>query len=308
MAPDEQSRACVELTVALEHEGLRLDAYLAQQFPDCSRVRLRCVINAAEATVDGRRIKAAHRLRAGQHVAIMLPPPPREAPPPEAIPIDVLYEDECLAVINKPAGMVVHPAKGHWTGTLAGGLTRHFQQLSSVGGPARPGIVHRLDRDTSGLMVVARTDRAHLDLAAQFEARTVEKEYFAIVAGEPDHDRDVIERAIGAHPYQREKMAIRTGHGTSRDAQTFYEVEERFEGFAALRVCPKTGRTHQIRVHLAHIGCPVLCDRLYGGRAQITRGEIRRAGEDDQVLLGRQALHARRLTFRHPSRRPTSPI
>jgi 23S rRNA pseudouridine1911/1915/1917 synthase len=196
--------------------------------------------------------------------------------------------------------MVVHPARGHWTGTLASALAYHFEQLSSVGGPARPGLVHRLDRDTSGVILVAKTDRAHLELTAQFERRTTEKEYVAIVAGVPDRDRDVIDLPIGIHPYQREKMAIRASHPTARNAETFYEVERRFRGFALVRVLPKTGRTHQIRLHLAHIGCPVLCDRQYGGRSQITLGELIHGREDDCVLLARQALHARRLRIKHP--------
>ena len=177
----------------------------------------------------------------------------------------------------------------------------HFDQLSTAGGAVRPGIVHRLDRDTSGVLVVAKNDRAHLQLAEQFEQRTTEKEYFAIVAGVPRWTRDTITEPIGPHPYHREKMAIRRDHPASRDAQTFYEVVERFAGFAALKVQPKTGRTHQIRLHLGHIGCPVLCDRLYGGRSQITRGEIAGHPADTEVLLERQALHARRLKIRLPT-------
>jgi 23S rRNA pseudouridine1911/1915/1917 synthase len=198
--------------------------------------------------------------------------------------------------------MVVHPSRGHGGGTLANALAHHFSTLSAVGGPTRPGIVHRLDRDTSGVIVVAKTDAAHMALAAQWESRSIEKEYIALVAGVPDRDRDRIEQPIGMHPHQREKMAIRADHSTTREASTFYEVLERFRRFALLRVTPKTGRTHQIRVHLAHIGCPVLCDRLYGGRALITVGEL--SGNDDAtVLLDRQALHARRLRFAHPATR-----
>jgi 23S rRNA pseudouridine1911/1915/1917 synthase len=221
-------------------------------------------------------------------------------PHPEEIPLDILYEDEHIIAVNKPAGMVVHPARGHWSGTLASALSFHFRQLSSLGGPTRPGIVHWLDRDTSGVIVVAKTDPMHFALAAQFENRTTEKEYFAITAGVPDRDRDRVEQPIGIHPQQREKMAIRQGHSTSRDATTFYEVVERFAGFAAVRVLPKTGRTHQIRVHLAHIGCPVLCDKLYGGRSQVTARELVRGGGEN-VVLARQALHAQRIKLAHPA-------
>jgi 23S rRNA pseudouridine1911/1915/1917 synthase len=241
-----------------------------------------------------------------QHLTIVPQELPREGPQAENIPLDILFEDEYLVAVNKPPGMVVHPSKGHWSGTLTAALAFHFDQLSSVGGASRPGIVHRLDRDTSGVIVVAKTDQVHLALAAQFEARSAEKEYLAIVAGNPDHDRDWIEQPIGVHPYQREKRAIRAGHSTSRDARTFYDVVDRFHGFATVRVEPKTGRTHQIRVHLAHIGCPVLCDRVYGGRRRLARSEISGAATDpnangDEIVLERQALHARRLRVVHPS-------
>jgi 23S rRNA pseudouridine1911/1915/1917 synthase len=291
----------IELIVPPTSADCRLDWFLAQQFPAYSRTHLRRAINAAGVQVDGKRVKAAHRLRPGERVTLVLPELPREGPQPENIPLDVLYEDEWMAAINKPPGMVVHPGRGHWAGTLAAALQFHFDQLSQMGGPTRPGIVHRLDRDTSGVIVVAKHDQAHQALAEQFAARTTEKEYFAIVAGQPDHDRDTIDLPIGVHPYQREKMAIRRDDPSSRPAQSFYEVRERFDGFAAVTITPKTGRTHQIRLHLASIDCPVLCDRLYGGRARVTRGELLRRGEDADVLLERQALHARRLRINHPA-------
>jgi 23S rRNA pseudouridine1911/1915/1917 synthase len=248
--------------------------------------------------------KVAHRLAAGDHVSVVLPPMNAAGPHPENIPLDILYEDDAIIAVNKPPGMVVHPARGHWSGTLASALSFHFQELSRVGGETRPGIVHRLDRDTSGVIVVAKTDPMHFALAAQFENRTTEKEYFAITSGVPDRDRDLIDQPIGIHPHQREKMAIRAGHSTSREATTFYEVLERFAGFAAVRVLPKTGRTHQIRVHLAHIGCPVLCDKLYGGRSVITRDELWRWDSfpaEVRVILNRQALHAHRIKLAHPA-------
>jgi 23S rRNA pseudouridine1911/1915/1917 synthase len=262
-------------------------------------VKLRQAINAGGVQVDDKRTKASYRLRLGQTVVITLPELVVEGQIGEDIPLDILYEDDHLIAVNKSPDMVVHPAKGHWAGTLTSALAFRFRQLSSVGGPTRPGIVHRLDRETSGVIVVAKTDQAHLGLAAQFEARTTEKEYTAIVFGSLDRDRDMIEQPIGVHPYHREKMAIRPDHPTTRDAKTFYEVVERFRGFAVVKVLPKTGRTHQIRVHLAHAGAPVLCDRLYGGRSQITLGEITGAGESE-VLLNRHALHARRLALTHP--------
>ncbi|NUQ61335.1 MAG: RluA family pseudouridine synthase [Pirellulales bacterium] len=291
----------VELIVDALQSGWRLDLFLAHHFPDYSRVHLRRVITAGGTRVDDMGGKPSYRLKPGQRVQVSLPELPREAPRAENIPLEILYEDDWLIVVNKPPGMVVHPARGHWSGTLAGALQFHFGgKLSTLGGPTRPGIVHRLDRDTSGVILVAKNDVAHGKLAAQFETRAIEKEYFAIVVGSPDRDRDVIDSPIGVHPQQREKMAIRRDSAVSRPAHTFYEVVERFDGFAALAVRPKTGRTHQIRVHLGHIGCPVLCDRQYGGRDQLTRGEIRRDPRDATVLLNRQALHARQLRFAHP--------
>jgi 23S rRNA pseudouridine1911/1915/1917 synthase len=294
------SEVPLEIVVPEDAVDLRLDWFLARQFPTHSRTHLRKTINAAHVKVNGKRAKASHRLRSGELVSVLLPELPREGPQPEDIPLAILYEDSCLAAINKGPGMVVHPGKGHWAGTLTSALQFHFDQLSHIGGPTRPGIVHRLDRDTSGVIVVAKNDQAHQRLADQFENRVVEKEYFAIVAGQPDLDRDVIDLPIGLHPHQREKMAVRRDDPASRPAQSFYEVVQRFDGFAAVKILPKTGRTHQIRVHLASIGCPVLCDRLYGGRAILTRGELSRHPEDLDLLLERQALHARRLKIAHP--------
>lgn len=301
MSEGEPAADPVELVVTGTDAGQRLDWFLAHQFPAYSRVYLRKAINAAAVKVDGLRVKAAHRLRAGEQVSFIPPELPRTGPIPENIPLEILYEDADLAVVNKPPGMVVHPAKGHWSGTLTSALQFHFDQLSATGGPSRPGIVHRLDRDTSGVMVIAKNDQTHVRLGDQFETRSVEKEYFAIVTGVPDRDRDIIDAPIGPHPTQREKMAIRREHPASRSAQTFYEVLERFTGFAALKVLPKTGRTHQIRLHLNSIGHPVLCDRLYGGRAELTRGELHDDPSDSAALLARQALHARRLKFVHPT-------
>jgi 23S rRNA pseudouridine1911/1915/1917 synthase len=298
---DEPNQAQQELVMELTAEdvGKRLDAFLAERLPDVSRVRWRRAINDGRVKVNGRRSKAAYRIQGAETISAQPPETIVDGPQPEDIPLDVLFEDEHLAAINKPAGMVVHPAKGHWSGTLTSALAFHFQNLSSVGGASRPGIVHRLDRDTSGVIVVAKTDAAHLALARQFEQRTTTKQYLAIVSGSPDRDRDVISAPIGPHPYHRERMAIRTNHPASRDAESFYEVVERFRGFALVRVTPKTGRTHQIRIHLTHIGSPVLCDRLYGGRSELSVGQLLRT-DDATPLLRRQALHARKLAIDHP--------
>ena len=290
----------IELIVTAEFVGWRIDSYLVKQFPQYSRNLLKKVLDAGGVTTNGLTAKPAYKVRDGMQVRIVLPDMPKEGPRPEEIPLDILYEDDDFVAINKPAKMVVHPARGHWSGTLAAALAFHFHRLSTVGGATRPGIVHRLDRETSGVILVAKNDLTHFSLTSQFAKRTIEKEYFAILAGTPDHDRDVIDAPIGVHPYQREKMAIRASHSTSREARTFYEVVERFRGFSVLRVLPKTGRTHQIRLHLCHVGCPVLCDRLYGGRGRLTVADI--AGNSDEtVLLERHALHARRLKFSHPT-------
>ena len=237
---------------------------------------------------------------------------PREGPAPQAIALDIVHEDDSIVVVNKLAGMIVHPARGHWDGTLASALAHHFGPLSGRGGPTRPGIVHRLDRDTSGVIVVAKNDQTHDALAAQFKSRTIQKEYLAIVVGVPDRDQDIIDEPIGDHPTMRERKAIRRDHPSSREAATIYEVVERFAGYALLRARPKTGRTHQIRLHFTHIGCPVLCDRLYGGRSQITelelipRDKVRQyeestGGAEARPILSRHALHAYRLAFSHPT-------
>jgi 23S rRNA pseudouridine1911/1915/1917 synthase len=282
--------------------GVRLDHFLAQQLGGFSRAHLQRAITAAGILVNGGAAKPSYKVRSGDRVRIVELEVPRVGPVPQPMALELLYEDDAIAVVNKPAGVIVHPARGHWEGTLASGLAHHFGQLSERGGPTRPGIVHRLDRETSGVIVVAKNDAAHEALAQQFQARTVEKEYLAIVVGVPDLDRDVIDKPIGDHPTHREKMAIRADHLSSRDAVTYYEVAERYLGFALVCARPKTGRTHQIRLHLAHIGCPVLCDRLYGGRAQITAGELRPGTcEPELVVLRRHALHSQRLALAHPT-------
>jgi 23S rRNA pseudouridine1911/1915/1917 synthase len=254
------------------------------------------------------------KLRAGNIIAVLQLDVPREGPVPQDIPLDILHEDLSIVVVNKPAGMIVHPAKGHWDGTLAGALAYHFGAMSQRGGPTRPGIVHRLDRDTSGVIVVAKNDQAHDALAAQFKARTVEKQYLAIVVGAPQFEQDIVSAPIGDHPKEREKKAIRRGHPSSREAVTHYEVVERFVGYALVRVRPKTGRTHQIRLHLSHAGYPVLCDRLYAGRNPKRIFELElipreKLGQDTSALepteraplLARHALHAQRLALVHPT-------
>lgn len=297
---DSNLKPAENLVVGDTEDQERLDSFLRRHFPKLSRVKIQRAIASGHALIEGTKVKSSTRVRSGQTINFAPPSPSPTGSLPEDIPLEVLYEDDSLVAINKSSGMVVHPAKGHWSGTLTAALAFHFENLSSIGGPTRPGIVHRLDRDTSGVILVAKTDYAHKMLASQFEQRTVKKEYLAIVSPAPDRDNDQINKPIGAHPYQREKKAIRENHSTSKQAVSVYEVEERFQGFGLVRVKPKTGRTHQIRVHMAHVGCPVLCDRLYSGRAKLVRSDLTRDESDVETLLERQALHAHRIDFEHP--------
>lgn len=299
-------------------DGTRIDLFLTQCCDGYSRSQIRTAVQEDGGEVDGRIVRPSYKVRSGQRIRFRLPEPASDDTIPENIPLDILYEDDGLVIVNKPAGMVVHPARGNWSGTLTSALAFRFQSLSDVGGPTRPGIVHRLDRDTSGVICVAKNNAVHLHLAAQWHDREVKKQYIAITAGRLDRDRDWIDAAIGRHPYQRDKMAIRENHESSKSASTFYEVTRRHGRVTEVEVSPKTGRTHQIRVHLAHIGCPILCDRLYAGHATLTRGELFRSagverGRDvgqgtsgsggmdpDEVVLSRQALHAHRLTLVNP--------
>jgi 23S rRNA pseudouridine1911/1915/1917 synthase len=292
----------VDLKVKRAMEGKRLDQYLVDRFPAYSRNVIQKVIEADAVCVNGRDSKASYRIKKGDHIRIWLPELTDDVPEPEPIPLEILYEDEFFIVVNKPSGMVVHPAKGHWRGTLVNALQYHFDQLSKMAGPHRPGIVHRLDRDTSGVIVVAKDDMAHANLASQFERRNVRKEYLAITCGVLNRDSEFIERPLGPHPTHREKMAIRTTEDGGKEASSYYEVVERFDGFTFVRIYPKTGRTHQIRVHLAHVGCPILADHAYGGRRSLMRGEVAPAAgaEPDRVLIARQALHASRIWLSHP--------
>lgn len=295
----------LEFAVEEVDAGKRLDAVLAARLPEFSRTLLKRAIDAGSVTVNDTREKPATKLEEGSVVRVEPFDRPVEGPTPEAIPLDYVYEDDDLVVVNKPSGMVVHPAKGHWAGTMAAALAHHFgkENLSSTAGAARPGIVHRLDRDTTGVIVVAKHDKAHERLSAQFADRTTEKTYLAIVLGEPDRDGDVIDEPIGPHPHVREKMAIRRDHPDARSAVTTFEVLERHRRCSLIRVIPKTGRTHQIRVHLAHVGWPVLCDKQYGGRSRITAGELDGGvlDPDESPLLERHALHAQRLRIDHPT-------
>lgn len=270
---------------------MRLDVYLHRNYPDFSRNALLRLIRAGAVRVQGRTVKPTHTPRAGEVITIAWPEPEPARLTPVAIALDVLYEDETLLVLNKPAGLVVHPAAGHADGTLVNALLHHCPDLGGIGGEIRPGIVHRLDKDTSGVLVIAKNDFALHGLAAQFKERTLRKEYLAAVWGEPKPPRGVIRTLIGRNPRNRKKMSARPASG--RPAVTHYEVLSRHGGVSLLRVRIETGRTHQIRVHLAHIGHPVVGDRQYGRARKGLRA----------TPPARQMLHAERLACTHPRTR-----
>jgi len=285
------------LSVSIEASGLRLDSFLASRLSEISRTRIQHAIHDGDILVNQRIAKSSYRLREGDQIEIDLPEPPPVELVPENIPLNIVYEDADVIVVNKPAGMVVHPGAGIESGTLANALVHHFNSLSKKAGRIRPGIVHRLDKDTSGLLVVAKNDIAHERLSDQFRDRQVFKMYIALVYGRLAKDRGEIQERIGRGTHNRTRMAVLKG-GAGRPAHTIFEVAARYQEFTLLNVQIKTGRTHQIRVHLAHIGHPVVGDSTYGGGRvnEIRDVETRRAAQS----LGRHFLHAEKLAFSHP--------
>jgi 23S rRNA pseudouridine1911/1915/1917 synthase len=297
------------VTVDEADAGERLDRLLAARIAEFSRSRLKALILMGHVAIDGRTIRdPGIHVNAGAEITLMVPPPAPAEPEGEAIPLAVVYEDAELIVIDKPRGLVVHPAAGHWTGTLVNALVAHCgASLSGVGGVRRPGIVHRLDKDTTGLMVVAKNDRAHQSLTTQFadHGRTgaMRRGYRAFAWEVPNRRNGSIDAPIDRHPHAREKMAVRDG---GRQAITHWQIEEAFNGrdgkpVAALLACQlETGRTHQIRVHLAHIGHPLLGDSVYGAHFKTKANALGPQSQAALVDLGRQALHAYLLALEHP--------
>jgi 23S rRNA pseudouridine1911/1915/1917 synthase len=281
--------------VAAGNEGERLDAFLAEQIKGWSRARLQRLIEDADVLVNGHAVKSSYKLHLNDEIEVELTPSPSATFAPENIPLDIVYEDDELIVVNKPAGIVVHPAAGVMSGTLANALAFHFQQLSTSGGAARPGIVHRLDKGTSGLMVVAKTESAHENIADQFRDREIFKSYVALVHGQVEKRTGQIDQPIARDRGNRTRMAVVRG---GRPALSIYRVRKRFERFTLLNVELKTGRTHQIRVHLAWLKHPVVGDEAYGtGRDKtIPDHKVR----TEVAKLSRQFLHAEQLGFRHP--------
>ena len=266
-----------------EDHGVRLDHFLASRVPRLSRARLQALIRSGDVRLNGREAKPNTRLKSGDQIELREPPPVQTETLPEAIPLEILYEDADLIVVNKAPGMVVHPAAGNWAGTLVNALLHHCGALSSVGGEQRPGIVHRLDKDTSGCLVAAKNDLSHRSLARQFAGREVQKIYLAIAAGEFAKKSGTVEARIGRHPVDRKRMTV-LPEGSGRSARTDWRILGRAGGGTLVECTLHTGRTHQIRVHLRHIGHGLLGDEVYG----------RRAG------YARQMLHAWKLGFTHP--------
>lgn len=306
-----ESAAARTLLVSLEAAGQRLDQFLAVEL-DASRSRMQLLLEQGDVLVDGKHEKASLKLRGGETITVTGEPHPAPLKAePEDIPLDVIYEDADLAVINKPAGMMVHAGSGQnddarHRGTLVNALLFRFQKLSTTGGELRPGIVHRLDKDTSGLIVVAKNDRIHQKLAEMFSERRMKKTYVALVHGHVERERGTINADIGRDPVRRTRMTARPLED-GRSAISHYEVvrrmASRFGRFTLVRVRIETGRTHQIRVHMASIGHPVVGDTLYGGAGQLTdqiAAQMRRKSEPERMRLGRNFLHAARLEFAHP--------
>lgn len=281
--------------MAAEDAGLRLDRFLSAQLPDLSRTRIQGLTDQGRVLVDGVAKKQSHRVETGETVTIEVPPPPVAGVTAEAIPLEVVYEDEDLAVVNKPAGIIVHPGAGSDTGTLVAALLHRFggmTGLSAIGGPMRPGIVHRLDKGTSGALVIARTDAAHRELVAQFRDRRVQKTYIALLHGKVKGETGTIDLPVARDLRRRTRMTARRREG--RPARTDWRVRLRLDNFTLVEADLHTGRTHQIRVHFSALGCPVVGDTLYGAPAQ------ERAASGPLPSFTRNFLHAARIGFDHP--------
>ncbi len=283
-----------------DRSAMRLDAFVAGALPDVSRSQLKKLIDNGAITLDGATTKASTKLKGGETVQIVLPEPAPLETLPEDIPLQILYEDQDLIVIDKPAGMVVHPAVGHQTGTLVNALLYHCTDLAGIGGELRPGIVHRIDKDTSGVLVVTKNDKSHQHLAAQFKDHSVNRRYIALVYGNPGSSSGVIDQPIGRHPTQRKKMS---GKATkNKRAVTHWKTLKQYNSsrISLIELQLETGRTHQIRVHFAEANCPLIGDPLYGNRSRtIALKDMVLRNLIDQ-LLG-QALHAKLLGFIHPT-------
>ena len=280
--------------------GRRLDGYLAAKFSNYSRSFLTALVRDGKVTINGQGVKPHYELKRDDEIHVELPIFARHTLKPEAIPLDIVHEDDHILIINKQPGIIVHPARSHMSGTLVNALVYYCDALPESDDKVRPGIVHRLDRDTSGVMIVVKDEASRGWIGRQFEWRRVKKFYLAVVEGEVELDADLIALPLARHPRQREKMSVDRKAG--KEAVSIYETLERFDGFSLVRVELKTGRTHQIRVHMAAIGHPVVCDGPYGRREELYLSDLTgdEHEEGEEPLIARQALHAHSITFRHP--------
>ncbi len=273
------------LKVDEAHHGLRLDIFLSKNLPDTpSRSFVQTLIKSQAVTVNGKVVKSHHQVSTGDGIEVSAAVAPKTDIEPENIPLDIFYEDECLLIVNKPCGMTVHPASGQYTQTLVNALLYHCESLSDMNTDVRPGIVHRLDKETSGLILIAKNNKTHAFLAEQFEQHTIRKQYIAIVEGVVEFDEGFIDAPLGRHPRHREKRAV--VYAQSKEAQTLYRVKKRKKDKTLIALFPQTGRTHQLRVHMAHLGHPILGDEKYGKKSSFFR----------------LALHAQAIGFIHPQR------
>ncbi|MFQ5429321.1 MAG: RluA family pseudouridine synthase [Phycisphaerae bacterium] len=312
-AEDLQAEAEVSLhhriVIARKLPGRRLDKYLHGRFRKHSRTLIQRLIRRGDITVNGKPTKNSYEMEAGDVIDITFPPPEPYEVIPEDIPLEVLYEDDYVLAINKPVGMIAHPANRTQTGTIANALAYYSRSIARTGDPFRPGIVHRLDKNTTGIMIVAKTDEAHWRLSLQFERRETKKVYLAVVHGSPEFDEDIIRVPIGQHPTVHDRY-IATGFAERlggkfekklfKEAVTRFRVRERFSGFSVVELFPQTGRTHQLRIHMSHIGRPIVGDPFYGGRNTSVRDVTGRPDDPDEPRWRRQMLHAHRLCVTHP--------
>lgn len=291
----EQHTFCIHTKTA--DQGKRLDAVVAAYLTEFSRSFIASFIRKGLVRVDGQVKKPGYNLRPGEYIRGTIPPPSQPTLEAENIPLNILYDDDHIIVVNKAAGMVVHPAAGNHAGTLVNALLHHCPGLKGIGGETRPGIVHRLDKDTSGIIVCAKDQQSHMHLSHQFKSRAVKKKYLALVHGNVTSDRGTIDAPIGRHPNDRKKMSVNSK--SSRTAETVWQVQERYAGYTLLAVTIKTGRTHQIRVHLASIHHPVVGDSVYGGKfAKLN--PAKKTGGPEKAFAARQMLHAWQLGLTHP--------
>lgn len=303
MPEPQQENEVLTIKVGPAIQERRIDKYLHGRFSNFSRAMMQKQIAAGHAKVNGNIVRASFKLTAGDLIELILPELSKKEIEPEDIPLNVIYEDDDIIIVNKQANIIVHPARGNLSGTLVNALVHYSDNLSSGLGEFRPGIVHRLDRNTTGVMIVTKNDTAQWKVATQFESRNIKKEYLAILHGTPELTSDCIDAPLGIHPRHREKYAVRSDSG--KPSMTVYEVQEEFRGYSLVKCKPKTGRTHQLRVHLSHIKHPIVGDDMYGGKVVYPWQLKDTEQKVEEPVIARCALHASTIEFKHPSTEQT---